>query len=79
MTREERRIPVAALGAGPYANHDRIVVAVALELRLEPQEIENVLQRLRVRQVLICVSSARTPNESALVRYQKGMNWTEEA
>ena len=77
MTREERRIAVAALRAGPCANHDQIVIAVALELRLEPQEIEDVLHRLRVRQVLNCVSTSAMDEDVFSVRYEKGVGWTE--
>jgi hypothetical protein len=79
MTTDERRIANAALGAGPWANHDQIVIAVADGLKLEAKHVEAVLQRLRIRMVLVCVSAARAGSESAAsVRYEKGMDWTEE-
>ena len=37
MTADERTIANAALGAGPWANHDHIVIAVADRLGLKPQ------------------------------------------
>ena len=78
MTAEERRIANAALGAGSWDNHDQIVIAVADVLKLEAQHVEAVLQRLRIRMVLVCVSAANAASETASVRYQRGMDWTEE-
>ena len=78
MTREERRIAVAALRAGPCANHDQIVIAVALNLRLETKHVEAVLHRLRVREVLDCVSTSAMDEDVFSVRYEKGAAWTEE-
>ena len=48
MTVDERRIANAALGAGPWDNHDQIVIAVADGLGLDAQRVESVLQRLRI-------------------------------
>ena len=78
MTPEERRIANAALGAGPWDSHDQIVIAVADVLNLEAQHVEAVLQRLRIRMVLVRVSAANAASETATVRYQRGMEWTEE-
>jgi hypothetical protein len=78
MTTDERRIATAALGAGSWENHDQIVIAVADGLRLEAQHVEAALQRLRIRMVLVCVSAANATSETASVRYQRGMDWTEE-
>jgi hypothetical protein len=78
MTADERRIANAALGAGPWDNHDEIVIAVAHLLGLEPQHVESALQRLRIRMVLVCVSAASAGSENAYVRYERGMDWTEE-
>jgi hypothetical protein len=78
MTTEERRIANAALGAGPWDNNDQIVIAVADVLNLEAQHVEAVLQRLRIRLVLVCVSAANATSETASVRYQRGMDWTDE-
>jgi hypothetical protein len=78
MTTEERRIANAALGAGPWANHDEIVIAVADGLGLEAQRVEGVLQRLRIRMVLVCVGAANATSETASVRYQRGIDWTDE-
>ena len=78
MTAEERRIANAALGAGPWDEHDQIVSAVADGLGLEAQRVEAVLQRLRIRMVLVCVSAANAASETASVRYQRGMDWTDE-
>ena len=79
MTADERRIANAALGAGPWENHDQIVIAVAHLLGLEPQRVEAVLQRVRIRMVLVCVSAASAGSEgSASVRYERGMDWTDE-
>ena len=78
MTPEERRIAVAALGAGSWEDHDQIVIAVADRLGLEAQHVEAVLQRLRIRMVLVCVSAADAAREAASVRYQRGVDWTEE-
>ena len=78
MTADERRIANAALGAGPWASHDQIVTATADLLGLEPQRVESVLQRLRIRMVLVCVSAANAGNETASIRYERGMDWTDE-
>jgi hypothetical protein len=78
MTTDERQIANAALAAGPWDSHDQIVIAVADGLGLEAQRVEAVLQHLRVRQVLNCVSEARTASEPPSVRYERGMDWTEE-
>ena len=75
MTAEERRIANAALGAGPWDNHDQIVIAVADVLKLEPRHVESVLQRLRIRMVLVCVSAANATSEGASVRYERGTDW----
>ena len=78
MTPDERRIANAALGAGSWDNHDEIVMAVADGLGLEPRHVEAVLQRLRIRMVLVCVSAANAMGETTSLRYQRGMDWTEE-
>ena len=79
MTPDERRIATAALGAGAWDDHDQIVIAVAHTLGLEAQHVESVLQSLRIRMVLVCVHAARAGSESAVsVRYERGMDWTEE-
>jgi hypothetical protein len=78
MTADERRIANAALGAGPWDSHDQLVIAVAGVLKLEPQRVEAVLQRLRIRMVLVCVSAANATSENASVRYERGMDWMEE-
>jgi hypothetical protein len=78
MTADERRIANAALGAGSWANHEQIVSAVSDGLGLEALRVEAVLQRLRIRMVLVCVSAANATSETASVRYQRGMDWTEE-
>jgi hypothetical protein len=78
MTAEERRIANAALGAGSWDSHEQIVSAVADGLGLEAQRVEAVLQRLRIRMVLVCVSAANAASETASVRYQRGIDWTEE-
>jgi hypothetical protein len=78
MTTDERTIATAAPGAGPWDNHDQIVIAVADVLKLEPPRVESVLQRLRIRMVLVCVSAASATSETATVRYQRGIDWTEE-
>jgi hypothetical protein len=76
MTRDERRIANAALGAGPWENHDQIVIAVAHVLGLEAQLVEAVMQRLRIRMVLVCVSAASAGSEGAAsVRYERGVDW----
>ena len=72
MTRVERCIANAALGAGPWANHDQVVVIVADGLGLEPRDVEAVLMRLRFSEVLNCVHYVK---ES--VRYEEGKNWTD--
>ena len=78
MTPDERRIANSALGAGSWDNHDQIVIAVADGLELAAKHVEAVLQRLRIRMVLVCVSAASATSETASVRYQRGMEWTEE-
>ena len=78
MSLDERQIANAALGAGPWEDHDQIVIAVADGLGLEAQHVESVLQRLKIRMVLVCVSAASAMGETASVRYQRGMDWTEE-
>jgi hypothetical protein len=78
MTTEERRIANAALGAGSWDSHEQIVSAVADGLRLEAQRVESVLQRLRIRMVLVCVSAATATSETASIRYQRGIDWTDE-
>jgi hypothetical protein len=78
MTTDERRIANAAPRVGPWDNHDQIVIAVADVLNLEARHVESVLQRLRIRMVLVCVSAANAASETASVRYQRGMDWTEE-
>ena len=79
MTGEELRIAVAALAAGPLKNHDEIIIAVAVEVRVESHLVESVLLRLRIRQVLSCVSTASDASEGAAsVRYEKGLDWTKE-
>jgi len=78
MTPDERRIANAALRAGPWENHDQIVIAVADLTGLEAQRVEAVLQRLRIRMVLVCVSAANATSDNASVRYERGMDWTEE-
>ena len=79
MTPDERTIAVAALAAGPRANHDEIIVTVAVQLRVESHEVESVLQRLRIRHVLNCVSTAGDAKESALLfKYEKGAEWKNE-
>ena len=65
MTGDERRIANAALGAGPWDNHDQIVIAVSDGLKLEPQRVEAVLQRLRIRMVLVCVRAANAASQTA--------------
>jgi hypothetical protein len=74
-TAEERTIANAALGAGPWDSHDEIVIAVAHLLGLEAQLVEVILQRLRIRMVLVCVSAANATSETASVRYERGMDW----
>ncbi len=78
MTADERTIANAALGTGRWASHDQIVIAVADLLGLEPQRVEAVLQRLRTRMVLVCASAASATSETASVRYQRGMDWTDD-
>jgi len=78
MTIDERRIANAALGAGPLDNHDQIVIAVADVLNLEARHVEAVLQRLRIRMVLVCVSAANASSVVASVRYERGIDWTDE-
>ena len=78
MTPDERMIAVAALSAGPWEDHDQIVIAIAARLKLETQKVEAVLKRLRIRMVLVCVSAANAGSETASVRYQRGVDWTDE-
>jgi hypothetical protein len=78
MTTDERRIATAALGAGSWDSHEQIVSAVADGFGLEAHHVEAVLQRLRIRMVLVCVSATNATSETASVRYQQGMDWTEE-
>jgi hypothetical protein len=79
MTAEERRIAVGALHAGPWQNHAEIIIAIADRLRLEPRSVEAVLQRLKIRQVLNCVIKAsNTTGHHDSIRYEKGMDWTDE-
>ena len=79
MTADERTIANAALGAGPWDDHDQIVIAVADGLKLEAKHVEAVLQRLRIRMVLVCVSAANAGSEGAAsIRYERGMDWTDE-
>jgi hypothetical protein len=79
MTTDDRTIANAALGAGSWDNHDQIVITVAHLTGLEPQHVEAVLQRLRIRMVLVFVSAASAGSEgTASVRYERGMDWTDE-
>jgi 2-phospho-L-lactate guanylyltransferase (CobY/MobA/RfbA family) len=78
MTAEERRIANAALNTGPWDNHDQIVIAVADLTGLEPQHVGSVLQRLRIRMVLVCVSAANATSENASVHYERGMDWMDQ-
>ena len=78
MTPDERRIASAALGAGSYDTHDQLVVAVAAGLKRDPQTVEAVLQKLRIRMVLVCVSAANASSVVASVRYERGIDWTNE-
>jgi hypothetical protein len=73
MTAVERRIADAVLNAGPWANHDQLVIAVADGLKLEPKHVETVLERLRVQQVL-----NRLHYRKDSVCYEEGMNWMDE-
>ena len=73
MTAEERRIANGALHAGPWANHDQIVIAVAEGLGLEPTDVEAVMIRLRFSEVLNCVHYMKDS-----VCYEEGKNWTED-
>jgi len=79
MTAEDRRIAVAALHAGPWENHAEIVIVIADRLGLEPWNVEAVLQRLKIRQVLNCIIKAsNTAGHHDSIRYEKGMDWTDE-
>ena len=73
MTADERTIANAALGAGPWANHDQFVIAVANGLGLEPTDVETALMRLRNSEVLNCVHYVKDS-----VCYEEGKNWTDE-
>jgi hypothetical protein len=75
MTAGDRTIANAAIGAGPWDNHDQIVIAVGDLPELEAQRVEAVLERLRIRMVLVCVSAANATSENASVRYELGMDW----
>jgi hypothetical protein len=70
MTSDERQIADAALRAGPWANHDQIVIAVAEGLGLEARRVESVLIRLRFSEVLNCVHYMKDS-----VCYEEGKNW----
>ena len=76
MTAEERKIANAALGAGS-GETDQIVIAIAARLELEPQHNGAVLQRLRIRMVLNCVSTSQVNESAVSVRYEKGLEWTD--
>ena len=65
MTFDERRIATAALNAGPWNNHDQIVIAVADRLDVDSHQVEAVLQRLRVRMLLVCISGTRSRGEKS--------------
>jgi hypothetical protein len=73
MTADERRIATAALGAGPWASHDQIVIAVADGLGLGPTVVEAALMRLRISEVLYCVHYVKDS-----VCYEEGKNWADE-
>jgi hypothetical protein len=73
MTPDERRIATAALDAGPWASHNQLVIAVADGLKREPTDVEAVLTRLRIMQVLDCVQYRKDS-----VCYEEGVNWTRE-
>jgi len=72
MTAEERTIANAALGAGPWDNHDQIVIAVADGSGLGPTDVEAALMRLRISEVLNCVHYVKDS-----VCYEEGKNWTD--
>jgi hypothetical protein len=78
MTPDERRIAHAALGVGPWGNHNDIVIAIADALQLDPPRVESVLHRLRIRMILLRVSTTKSRGETPSFRYEKGMEWTEE-
>jgi hypothetical protein len=73
MTAEERDIAIAALGAGPWSNHDQIVIVVADGLGLEPTNVEAALMRLRISEVLNCVDYGKDS-----VCYEEGNNGRDE-
>ena len=77
MTPDERRIATVALHAGPWEDHDQIVIAVADVLKLEARHVEAVLQRLRIRQVLNCISTSATNDSAVRVQYEKGTDWVD--
>lgn len=54
------------------------MVVVSDALKLEPQRVETVLQRLKIRMVLVCVSATNVASETASVRYQRSIDWTDE-
>jgi hypothetical protein len=70
MNHEERTIATAALDAGPWANHNQIVIAIADRLKLETKRVEEVLQRLTTRQVLNSIAYRKDS-----IRYEEGENW----
>jgi hypothetical protein len=72
MTAKERTIASAALGAGPWATHNQLVIAVADGLKREPGDVEAVLTRLRINEVLNCVQYVKDS-----VCYEEGKNWTD--
>ena len=79
MTADERRIANAALGAGPWGDHDQIVIAVADALGLGALYVEAVLQSLRIRKVLVrFVGAPNAASETVSVWYERGTEWTEE-
>ena len=77
MTPDERRIATVALHSGPWEDYDQIVITVADVLKLEAQHVEAVLQRLRIRQVLNCVSTSAANESAVRVRYEKGTDWVD--
>jgi hypothetical protein len=83
MTTDEHRIANAALRAGSRDNHDQLVIAVGAGLKRDPQTVEAVLEKLRIRQVLKCIGTSRDVNvnpeyQKPSVRYEKGIDWTDE-
>lgn len=78
MTADERLFANAALRAGSRDNHDELVIAVGAGLKRDPQTVESVLQRLRIRMVLVCTSAADAVSQIGFVRYQRGVEWMDE-